>query len=92
MTSFSLGRQFDLCCSARDGVDARRRGPASLFKSVHEHLGNGGKFLLTLLALHRDRRVRRAFERTTYFIGRGTTARVVHASTTTVDPTDACGP
>jgi SAM-dependent methyltransferase len=75
MTSFSLDRKFDLVVLGTSTVwmlDAE--GRASLFKSVHEHLKDGGKFLLTLLHFNLIDETSPAFERATNFIAQGTTA------------------
>jgi hypothetical protein len=63
-------------------------GRASLFKSVHEHLRDGGKFLLTLLHFTAIDESGAAFERTTNFIGRGTTAPALCTLYDYVDPTE----
>lgn len=72
MTSFSLDRQFDLVILGMSTVwilDAESR--ASLFKSVHEHLKPGGRFLATLMHFSGVDETSEPFERTTNFIGQG---------------------
>jgi SAM-dependent methyltransferase len=89
MTSFSLDRRFDLVVLGTSTVwmlDAE--GRASLFKSVHEHLRDGGKFLLTLLHFTAIDESGTAFERATNFIGQGTTAPALCTLYDYVDPTE----
>jgi SAM-dependent methyltransferase len=87
MSSFSLGRQFDLVVLGMSTVwmlDAP--GRASLFTSVREHLKGGGKFLVTLLHLTALDGSATAFERVTSFIGQDTTAPALCTLYEYVDP------
>ncbi|MFF0579684.1 daptide-type RiPP biosynthesis methyltransferase [Streptosporangium saharense] len=87
MTAFSLDRRFDLVLLGTSTVwmlDAE--GRASLFKSVYEHLEDGGKFLLTLLHFTAIDEAGTAFERTTNFVGHGTDAPALCTLYDYVDP------